>query len=40
MRPDVLRIMYETARLTGDVNNVNKHVLLHNFIPTADADKK
>ena len=34
--PDVLRSMYETARLTGDVNNVNKHVLLHNFIATAD----
>ena len=32
--PDVLRSMYETARLTGDVNNVNKHVLLHNFIAT------
>jgi hypothetical protein len=38
--PDVLRSMYETAKLTGDVNNVNKHVLLHNFIATADADKK
>ena len=34
--PDVLRNMYETARLTGEVNNVNKHVLLHNFIATAD----
>ena len=34
--PDVLRSMYETAKLTGDVNNVNKHVLLHNFIATAD----
>jgi len=30
--PDVLRSMYETAKLTGDVNNVNKHVLLHNFM--------
>lgn len=30
--PDVLRNMYETAKLTGDVNNVNKEVMLHNFI--------
>jgi hypothetical protein len=36
--PDVLRNMYETAKLTGDVNNVNKHVLLHNFIATSDND--
>ena len=36
--PDVLRNMYETAKLTGEVNNVNKHVLLHNFIATADKD--
>ena len=34
--PDVLRNMYETAKLTGEVNNVNKHVLLHNFIATTD----
>jgi hypothetical protein len=36
--PDVLRNMYETAKLTGEVNNVNKHVILHNFIATADKD--
>lgn len=36
--PDVLRNMYETAKLTGEVNNVNKHVLLHNFIATADKN--
>lgn len=30
--PDVLRNMYETAKLTGEVNNVNKQVLLHNFM--------
>ena len=30
--PDVLRNMYETAKLTGEVNNVNKQVLLHNFL--------
>ena len=34
--PDVLRNMYETAKLTGEVNNVNKHVLLHNFIATTE----
>jgi hypothetical protein len=34
--PDVLRNMYETAKLTGEVNNVNKQVMLHNFIATAD----
>jgi len=36
--PDVLRNMYETAKLTGEVNNVNKHVILHNFIEAADKD--
>jgi hypothetical protein len=36
--PDVLRNLYETAKLTGEVNNVNKHVILHNFIATADKD--
>ena len=35
--PDVLRSMYETAKLTGDVNNVNKHVLMHNFIADTSA---
>jgi hypothetical protein len=34
--PDVLRNMYESAKLTGDVNNVNKNVILHNFMATAD----
>jgi hypothetical protein len=36
--PDVLRNLYETAKLTGDVNNVNKQVLLHNFVATADTE--
>ena len=36
--PDVLRNMYETAKLTGEVTNVNKQVLLHNFIATADKE--
>lgn len=35
--PDVLRNMYETAKLAGEVNNINKHVMLHNFIATADT---
>ena len=34
--PDVLRNMYESAKLTGDVNNVNKNVILHNFMANAD----
>ena len=36
--PDVLRNLYETAKLTGEVNNVNKQVLLHNFVATADKE--
>jgi hypothetical protein len=28
--------MYESAKLTGDVNNVNKNVILHNFMANAD----
>ena len=36
--PDVLRNMYENAKLTGDVSNVNKHVLLHNFLKSDDND--
>jgi hypothetical protein len=34
--PDVLRNMYESAKLTGDVNNVNKNVILHNFMANTD----
>ena len=30
--PDVLRNIYESAKMTGDVNNTNKHVMLHNFL--------
>jgi hypothetical protein len=35
--PDVIRNMYESAKLTGDVNNVNKNVILHNFMNAANA---
>jgi hypothetical protein len=35
--PDVLRNMYESAKLTGDVNNINKTVILHNFMANATA---
>ena len=35
--PDVLRNMYESAKLTGDVNNVNKNVILHNFMNAPNA---
>jgi len=30
--PDVLRNIYESAKMTGEVNNTNKHVMLHNFM--------
>ena len=36
--PDVLRNIYESAKMTGDVNNTNKHVMLHNFIKSDDND--
>jgi hypothetical protein len=36
--PDVLRNIYESAKMTGDVNNTNKHVMLHNFIKSVDND--
>jgi len=35
---DVLRNIYESAKLTGDVSNVNKQVMLHNFI--SDDEKR
>ena len=35
---DVLRNIYESAKLTGDVNNVNKQVMLHNFM--SDDEKR
>jgi hypothetical protein len=30
--PDVLRNLYESAKMTGEISNTNKHVLLHNFL--------
>ena len=30
--PDVLRNIYESAKMTGEISNTNKHVLLHNFM--------
>ena len=35
---DVLRNIYVNAKLTGDVSNVNKQVMLHNFI--SDDEKR
>ena len=34
--PDVLRNIYESAKMTGEIINTNKHVMLHNFIKTDD----
>jgi hypothetical protein len=30
--PDVLRNLYESAKMTGEISNTNKHVMLHNFL--------
>lgn len=30
--PDVLRNIYESAKMTGEISNTNKHVMLHNFL--------
>jgi hypothetical protein len=35
--PDVLRNIYESAKMTGEISNTNKHVLLHNFIKSDDT---
>ena len=36
--PDVLRNIYESAKMTGEVSNTNKHVMLHNFLKSEDND--
>ena len=36
---DVLRKMYESAMLSGEINNNNKEVLLHNFMKDKDAEE-
>jgi uncharacterized membrane-anchored protein len=33
---DVIRKMYESSMLTGDIMNNNKDILLHNFTKTED----
>jgi hypothetical protein len=35
---DVLRKMYEASILTGDVNNYNKDILMHNFFSEKEKD--
>ena len=30
--PDVLRQMYETSILTGEINNLSSETLVHNFL--------
>ena len=36
--PDVLRNIYESAKMTGEISNTNKHVMLHNFLKSDDID--
>jgi hypothetical protein len=34
--PDVLRNIYESAKMTGEISNTNKNVMLHNFLKSDD----
>ena len=34
--PDVMRNIYESAKMTGEINNTNKHVMLHNYMQSDD----
>jgi len=34
--PDVLRNIYESAKMTGEISNTNKTVMLHNFLKSED----
>jgi len=36
---DILRKMFESSMLAGDITNINKEILLHNFINSEEANK-
>jgi hypothetical protein len=36
--PDVLRNIYESAKMTGEISNTNKHVMLHNFMKSENEN--
>ena len=37
---DVLRMMYESCILTGDVKNENGDILVHNYLNSKEKEEK
>ena len=37
---DVIRKLYESAMLAGEITNNNKDIMLHNFLKDVDDDNK